>query len=174
MTTAPQRKAIAPVPVLDQDTAAFLGRGLGMVIASRDANRCPNVCRAFGCRISKDRRLVTFFVSARQALGLLADYRANGALAATCSDPPTTRTLQLKGTVTKIAAATKGDVALVERYREEFVKCLVLLGYPEQTIRALVAAAASDLVAVTFRPTSVFAQTPGPGAGAPLKPGEKI
>ncbi len=159
---------------IDAELAEFLETGLSAVMASRDANNMPNVCRAVGCKVSRDRRQVTLLVSARQALGVLADLRATGDLAVTFSEPPTHRALQIKGKVAKIAAATKADMKVAAHYRERFVDQVVSVGYPEDTIRTFITVPDSDLVAVTFAPEAVFAQTPGPGAGAPLKHGGRL
>ncbi len=155
-------------PLIDEELAAFLQAGVSLHVASRGATNVPGLVRAIGCRVSADRRRVTAFLQASQCGALLADFALNGAIAFVASLPSTHRTVQLKGSDAKAGPTQPGDDALAARERAAFRDDLVALGYDPEMPLALTGGAWSEVVAVTFTPTSAFVQTPGPGAGAPL------
>lgn len=155
-------------PLVDEELAAFLMSGVSVHAASRDATLLPSLVRGVGCRVSADRRRVTVFVLQSQCGRLLLDFAANGAIAFVASLPSTHRTVQLKGTDARAEAPLPGDRDLVERQRLGFEADLMKAGYDRALPRTLAGGEWDDVVAVTFTPTSAFAQTPGPGAGAPL------
>jgi len=154
--------------LIDEELAAFLQSGVSVHAASRDAANVPCLVRGVGCRVSPDRRRVTIFLLASQCGPMLEHFRANGAIAFVASRPSTHRTVQLKATDAEVGVPVAGDERLVEEQRRGLLADLVGVGYDESLPRALVGGEWSEAVAVSFTPTAVFAQTPGPGAGALL------
>ncbi len=151
---------------LTPEQVAFITRDVSLSIASRDVRRVPSVCKAVGCRVAPDRRRVTLLVEAAANAQLLADLRATAAVAAVFSLPATHETLQLKGRDACVQAADAEDIALARAHNEAFAQHLVPLGYPLAFARAVHDFRDDDLVAVSFTVSDIFAQTPGPGAGA--------
>ncbi len=112
---------------------------------------------------------MTYPLYASQCGTMLADFARNGAIAFVASLPSTHRTVQLKGTDAKAGAPQPGDEAIdADRQRAAFRDVLTGMGYDRAMPLALTGGDWSDVVAVTFTPTSAFVQTPGPGAGAAL------
>ena len=165
-------RATLPPPVIDAAHAAFLLGRVSIVAASRDDRNVPTLMRGLGCRLSRDRRQVTILLRASQSEALLADLRANGVIAVVFSEPSTHRTLQLKGTGATVGPLQRGDAQLLTRYRDAMLAEICPLGYAEALIRTMLSCPPQDAVAVTFRPSHAFSQTPGPGAGQPLPPGD--
>lgn len=164
---------VAPMPdtlLIDEELARFLQGGVSMHAASRGADLVPRLARALGCRVSPDRRAVTVLLLASQARGMLEDFAANGRIAVVYSLPRSHRSVQLKGHDARVERPAAGDARLVEDYRQAFVDELSFLQYDPSLPRTLLSGAADDLVAVTFTPCQAYVQTPGPGAGAALKP----
>ena len=159
-------------PVIDAAHAAFLRGRVSIVAASRDGRNVPSLTRGLGCRVSRDRRRVTVLLRATQSGQLLADLRTTDAIAVVFSEPASHRSLQLKGDAVAIGSPPRSDAALMARYRDAMVAEICQLGYTEALIRAMLSCPFGDAVAVTFRPTHAFSQTPGPGAGQALQPGE--
>jgi hypothetical protein len=157
------------VSLIDADHAAFVQRGVSISAAACGRNNMPSQSRAKGCRLSYDRLTLTLFFSASQAADLLRDIRDNGAIAVVFSEPPTHRTVQLKGKDARVSPMLDGDLRIVESYCDAFVQSLEPLGYSPPTIRTMLAYRPDDLVAVSFTPAQAFSQTPGPGAGEPLR-----
>lgn len=158
---------LAPT-VLDAATAAFICSGISINAASARAGALPSMARATGCRVSSDRQTITLLFASTPAAALLDDLRHSGTIAVVFSEPSTHRTLQLKGDDTRIEPPGAGDEKLAADYVTVFADGLVRLGYPGEVLRAVLAYAPGDLVAVRFTPQTAFSQTPGPGAGAPL------
>ena len=151
--------------LIDEELAAFLQSGVSVHAASRDAANVPCLVRGVGCRVSADRRQLTIFLLAAQCGQMLRDFADNGAIAFFASQPSTHRTVQLKGADAKVGVPQPGDERHVESQREAFLRDLVGVGYEAGLPRTLLAGDWADAVSVTFTPTAVFAQTPGPNAG---------
>lgn len=160
----------APAPLLDEALAAFVQTGVSINAGSRGPGNVPAVARANGCRVAADRRRVTVLLPASKSAALLEAVRATGAIAVVFSEPPTHRTIQLKGTDATVVPATDEDRATAVRWVDGFAAVLAPLGYSEEVFRALLGTDPADLVAVAFTPSAAFDQTPGPRAGAPLTP----
>jgi len=162
--------AIPHVPViLDEELVAFLESDhVSMHAASRDAANVANLARPLGCRVSSDRSRVTAFLLASHAGAMLADYRANGAIALVVTLPSTHRTVQLKGQDAAVEPLRDDDHARIARHREGFVRELTSLGYEGSLPGMLLAGAREDIVAVGFTVCAAFIQPPGPAAGTPF------
>jgi len=156
-------------PLLDEATASFISSGVSIAIASRDAGNRPSVARAWGCRVSPDRRCVYVFVSPMQSSPLLADLRAGHPVAAVFSLPSSHRTLQLKAARAEVAPCDDADRRSITEYVNHFPRELERVGYGGGFASAYLHVATGLLVRVGFEPTEAFAQTPGPGAGEPLR-----
>lgn len=157
------------LPLLDEEHAAFIQGSVSINAASTGQGNVPAVSRALGCRVSPDRRRVTVFLPASRSAALLEAIDASRRVAVTFCLASTHRTIQLKGNDAGLGRVESGDRELAERYARAFAADLRKLGYEEAFTRALIARGDADLTAVAFTPTSAFMQTPGPGAGGPLK-----
>jgi hypothetical protein len=158
-----------PLPVqLDAEHARFVEGAVSIIVAARDAANAPELVRAQGCRVSRDRGRVQLFVQTAQAQTLFDDLRRNGRLAVVFTSPSTHRSLQLKGDDASIARARPTDLARVAAYRAAMVAELGRIGISEALARALLAGDDDTLGVVAFTPAAAFVQTPGPDAGRPL------
>lgn len=155
---------------LDEETVGFMMGGTSMHAASRDARNVPNLARPIACRVSPDRTRVTVFLLASHARAMLADFRANGQVALVVTMASTHRTLQLKGEDAAVEALREDDPGVIARHREAFARDLEKIGFARSLPAALLEGTRDDIVAVGFTIGAAFTQTPGPGAGAPLKP----
>ena len=155
--------------VLDADNAAFIASGVSIAVASSNAAGIPSLCRAWGCRVSDDRRTVTVYVSPAQGEVLLADLRAGRPLAAVFSLPSSHRTIQLKSRAARVGGLTQEDRLVVEDYVPALAADLGSIGHGGEFARAYLEVAGGTLVGVNFEPEEAFAQTPGPKAGARLE-----
>ena len=155
-------------PLLDQATAAFIQGAVSINVGARDAQNLATVARAYGCRVTADRRDVTVFVRPTHAQRVLANLTDNGAIAVVFSRPSTHQTIQLKGHGTRITALDAADMKIVAAYCDSIVAELRAIGFAETFGRAIVPEPGAELVAVSFTPTAAFNQTPGPKAGQPV------
>jgi hypothetical protein len=161
---------MTPEPLIDEELAAFLRGPLGISVASRAQGNLPVLARCSGCAVSADRRRVTLYLARSRSEVVIDAVRATRAAAAVFSLPSSHRTVQLKGVDAEIGAAAEADYEAVERHIEAFARELEPLGYNAQMARAILWLERGDLVTLSFTPSAAFSQTPGPGAGAPLRP----
>ena len=156
--------------LLDEAAAAFLHRpGISITAASRDDGNVPRIGRCLGCRVTADRKKVTVFIPSEHYRAFFGALAASQAIAVVFSYPTTHQTLQLKGIDAAVDPLLRGDAEIVARHVDNFVEELGALGYPRDVVRAYHWCDPAELRAVTFTPTAAFEQTPGPGAGAPLR-----
>ena len=154
--------------VIDAEHARFLEGAVSIIVASRNAANQPELVRAQGCRVARDRRRVRLFLASAQASLLLDDVRQNGLVAVVFTQPGTHRSLQLKGEAARVVRLRPDEVARMGAYRDAMVQQLAKGGVSEALTRALLTPM-GDTVAIEFVPTHAYVQTPGPGAGRPLE-----
>ena len=157
-------------PLLDESTAVFVQGAVSINAASRGAGNAPALARASGCRGAPGRRRVALYLARSKSEALIEAVRATQSVAAGFSLPSSHRTVQLKGVDAEVGPPAAGDLTSVGRYIEAFAAELEPLGYNAGLARALLWLDAQDLVVLSFTPSAAFSQTPGPGAGAPLRP----
>jgi hypothetical protein len=143
----------------------FLGRGLAIVVATRDDDLRPEITRGWGPQVAGDGTALTLCVAAAPGSATLANLGANGAIAATFSLPTSYRTVQLKGAVLELCAPAAGHLARVEAHVAGFAAEVEQVGIPREAVRRLVD---PELVAVSFSVRELYDQTPGPNAGGRL------
>jgi hypothetical protein len=161
----------ANAPLLDAEHAAFMQRRVSILLGSCSAEGVPSLARAYGCRVSPDRRSVTVFLAVPQSEALLRDLRAGGTVAVVFSRPSTHETLQLKGSVQRISPVEADDRPVMRAYARSFAEEVAPLGFDEAFQNAIMAPVEDEALAVTFVPAAAFVQTPGPSAGQPLGSG---
>jgi len=157
-------------PVLDEGTVAFLQGAVSISVASRGAGGLPVLVRCSGCRVAPGRGRVTLYLSRSKSASVIEAIGATGAVAAVFSLPSSHRTVQLKGADAEIGAPAAGDREMVERYIEAFAREIEPGGYSAAMAGALLWIDPDDLATLSFTPSAAFSQTPGPGAGEPLRP----
>ena len=159
-----------PSLILGPELTRFVTGGVSINAGSASAAGVPSLCRAFGCRVDPAADRLRLFFAGPQAVELVRDAKRSGALAVVFSEPPTHRTVQIKGQDARLEPLAEGDLACVMAYRAAFAQCLVFLGFTEVMVRTLLDCPDEALVALTFTPSVLFNVTPGAQAGAPLIP----
>jgi len=152
--------------MMDKELAAFLEEGLSIYVATRNHELQPNGARGSAVRVGPDGRHLTVFVPSVSAAPLLDDLRTNGQIAVVLTRPPDDRGCQAKGLFVDAREAAPAEQSFVLDQWGRFRGRLEMVGLP---------AAATDgwvvwpCVAIRLAVNALFDQTPGPGAGAPLK-----
>jgi hypothetical protein len=164
-----QSRGMSAPSLLDEGTAAFVQGAVSINAASRGAGNTPALARASGCRVAADRGRVALYLARSKSEALIEAVRATRAVAAVFSLPSSHRTVQLKGADAEVGPPAARDYDAVARYIEAFAAELEPLGYAAELARALLWLDAADLAVLSFTPSAAFSQTPGPGAGAPLR-----
>jgi hypothetical protein len=150
---------------------AFLESGVSVVVGTRDADLVPEISRAWGLQVSKDRKSISLcapLATSRKTLDNIADNRQ---MTVCCSLPTSYKTVQLKGQCIQNADPSRTDLAAVERHREAFGRMNERIGFPRrrsETFWRSELVSSAVLVKLHFVPEQIFDQTPGPDAGSRL------
>jgi hypothetical protein len=156
---------------IDDQLKAFLESGVSVLVGTRDSGLNPEITRAWGVRVSKDRRSVRLCVPLATSRKTLENLDENGQIAVSFSLPTSYKTIQLKGHCIETVEPNTGDLRAVERHREAFCSLNEGLGVPRLLLDSFWRAELASspvLVAIRFHPDQAFDQTPGPKAGSPL------
>ncbi len=151
---------------ISAELAAYLESGLSITVGTRDGELSPDGARAWAVRIDPDGAHLTVFVHGRAAPALLRNLERHPEIALAFDRPVDNRACQVKGRFESSRRARPGERAEVERQADGFLAQLEAIGIP----RALTAGwAVWPAVALRLRVTELYEQTPGPGAGEPLR-----
>jgi hypothetical protein len=150
---------------LDADVSAFLGRGVAIIVATRDEQLRPEITRGWGPVPSPDGRSLRICLAAEPGSRTVENLACCRELAATFSLPSTYRSVQLKGTVQEHGEPTPADLAAAEAHVAQFVDEVVRMGIPPALAPRF---AEGPYIAVTIALRELYDQTPGARAGAPL------
>lgn len=156
---------------IGDELKTFLEGPVSVLVGTRDSRLAPEITRAWGPRVSDDRRRVSLCVPRATSGKTLDNLEANGEIAVTFSLPTNYRTFQLKGRHASASEPDDTDLAVVERHRNAFAEANEPLGQPRQRIEAFWGCeieTSAVLVKILFAPEQIFDQTPGPGAGRSL------
>jgi len=156
---------------IDDELKTFLEGPLSVLVGTRDSRLIPEITRAWGPRVSEDRRRISLCVPAATSGKTIDNLEANGEIAVTCSPPTNYHTFQLKGHRAISAEPDSMDLEAVERHRDAFARVNERLGQPRRQVEAFWRGeieTSPALVRIFFAPEQVFDQTPGPGAGRKL------
>ena len=152
--------------MIDAQLAAFLEEGVGIHIATRNGALQPNGARAIAVTVEAGGEHLVVYVARVAAARILPDLEANGQAAVGFGRPIDDRACQVKGLFVGAREATDDERAKVLAQWDGFLGSLEKIGIPRAATRTWVTWPA---VAIRLRANALFDQTPGPGAGAPLK-----
>ena len=139
----PRRDPAIPVP---SELEALIEQGASLMVGTRDAELVPELVRAWGPRVSRDRTYISVCVAMAAGEKTLENLRDN-------------------------ARAQRDDLSAVQRHRETFARVNKDIGVPPAFIEALwqrELAGSPVMFRIRFVAERVFNQTPGPDAGSPL------
>jgi hypothetical protein len=156
---------------LSVELATFFERGVSLMVGTRDADLVPELIRAWGPRVSRDRKSVSLSVAKAGSARTLENLRANGRLAVTGALPLDSSAVQLWGRCLGTAPASRQDLAAVQLHRDAFARLNETLGVPRPFIEALwrrELVGSPAMVRIRFVVEQIFNQTPGPDAGSRL------
>jgi hypothetical protein len=156
---------------ISAELKAFLESGVSVVVGTRDADLVPEITRAWGVLVSKDRKSISLCVPLATSQKTLDNLAGNGQITVCCSLPTSYKTVQLKGQCVETADPRRADLTAVERHREAFGRLNDRIGFRRQRVETFwqrELETSPVLVKLRFVPEQIFDQTPGPDAGSPL------
>ncbi|GAB4363189.1 MAG: hypothetical protein Kow0026_27550 [Oricola sp.] len=163
------RRAVAAEGVLTPELEAFCQGGVSVVLAASLRGEPPVAGIGYGCRVLPGGRMRILLQRAANA-PLLDLARRGAGLAATFSQPFTHRSIQVKGSGAVVAEPGRDDLSRAVRQADGLRRELVEVQYAPDFAAAYCTVDEADLAAIDITLDSAFVQTPGPGAGAELKP----
>ena len=141
------------------------------MVGTRDSELVPELVRAWGPRVSRDRKHVSVCVAMAAGAKTLGNLRDNGRVAVTFALPSNSSAIQLWGRCTGTGPPHRDDLTAVQQHRDTFARAGKGIGVPLPFIEALwqrELAGSPMMVRIRFVAERVFNQTPGPDAGSPL------
>ena len=156
---------------IDDSLKAFLESGVSVLAGTRDSGLNPEITRAWGPRVSKDRKIFRLCVPVATSRKTLENLKENGLIAVSFSLPTTYKTVKLKDHYIETVEPNAADLRAVERHREAFCGLIEGLGVARRLLDSFwqaELATSPNLLAIRFHPDEIFDQTPGPNAGARL------
>ena len=138
---------------------------------TRDRNLVPHGHTMCGWSLAPDGRTLTILVPESGRAHLIESLEDNGQVAVTIEEYPEHEAYQFKGRYLRHRPAETRDIEVTQRIREDFMRSVLPIA-GEVAVRALRAFVQLPALAVDVDVREVYVQTPGPGAGARLVPGE--
>ena len=152
--------------LISDELADFLESGLSINVATRDDELQPEGAMAWAARVHDDRSHLTVFLHEKSGRAMLRNLKVHPEIAIVFDQPTSHRACQVKGRFVSTRRGKAAERAEVERQLDGFFMDLEAIGIP----RAMAAAwKIWPCVAIEMRVTQLFEQTPGPGAGEPLR-----
>lgn len=148
--------------MIEPDLRAFLEGGLGIHIGTRTSRLEPNGARALAVKVEDDRLHLIVYLADVAARRVVPDLRANSAIAVGFARPIDERACQIKGIFVDVRPAAGDERRLVEEQVDGFRTNLEHIGIPRIGTSGWITWPA---MAIRFRATTIFEQTPGPDAG---------
>ena len=152
--------------MIDAELAAFLEGSVAIHLASRNDRLEPNGARVVAVKVDADGSHITAYVPKVAAASVLADLESNRQGAIGFGRPTDDRACQVKGEFVESRPATPRERGMIDRQWAALLDNLAQIGIPPQISGAW---RLWPCVAIRMRVTALFSQTPGPGAGAPLR-----
>ncbi len=141
------------------------------MVGTRDAELVPELVRAWGPRVSRDRRRVSVCVAMGAGAKTLGNLRDNARVAVTFALPANSNAIQVWGRCVGTGRPDREDLTAVQQHRDVFAQVNKGIGVPLPFIEALwqrELAGSPGMVRIRFVAEQVFNQTPGPEAGSRL------
>lgn len=164
-----QQQAAQPAAPLrlTPDVVAFIQSPVSILVSSQGIDGLPVLARAIVALVTPDGDRIRLCLRSHDAAALLQGAAAHGQVAAMFSRPSTSETIQIKGNAVVIEDTLPADDAARRRYLPAMITELMPLGHGAELVACIVSDHGSPLRILSFRPSVVFDQTPGPGAGEP-------
>lgn len=150
---------------------ALIEQGASVMLGTRDSELVPELVRAWGPRVSRDRKHVSVCVVMAAGVKTIGNLRDNARVAVAFALPANSNAMQMWGRCIGIGRAHRDDLTAVQQHRDTFARVNEGIGVPLPFIEALwqrELAGSPGMVRIRIVAEQIFNQTPGPDAGSPL------
>lgn len=135
-------------------------------MATRDSEFEANGASGVAVKAHADGTHLTVFLYSEAASEMLRNLETHPEMAVLCERPTDHRACQMKGVFESSRQARRPERAEIDRQFEGFLAELEGIGIPRVLSRNFKTWPA---MAIQMRVTQLFEQTPGPGAGEPMR-----
>jgi hypothetical protein len=149
--------------LLAAEVAEFIEGQMMILVATRDDGHRPMIGRGSGARHDRASGLVHVLVSQSQWPLAIAEALPGRPIATTFVQPDNYRSFQIKGKIVDSGPADAAAAAWGQYYVRGQLALMTALGVTRLQLSSTLSD--RDLWHITFRPSDIFEQTPGPGAG---------
>jgi len=164
----PRHDSAVPIP---PELEALIERCASVMVGTRDSELVPELVRAWGPRVSQDRKHISVCVATAAGAKTIANLQDNGRVAVTFALPANSNAIQVWGRCIGTGRPHRDDLAAVQAHRDAFAEVNKDIGVPPPFINALwqrELAGSPAMVRIRFVAEQIFNQTPGPDAGSRL------
>src|SRR5215831_20659251 len=116
-----------PVP---QELEALIEQGASLMVGTRDAELVPELVRAWGPRVSRDRTHISVCVAMAASEKTLENLRDNARVAVTFALPANSNAMQVWGRCTATGEPHRDDLTAVQQHRDAFAEVNKGIGVP--------------------------------------------
>lgn len=152
--------------MIDADLADFVQAFVGIHVGTRNQHFEPHGVRALAARVDDDRAHIVVYLAEVAAKRVLPDLEANGQAAVSFGRPTDDKACQIKGTFVSARAARPEERTEILAQFESYLTNLEEIGIPRRLAQRW---PTWPCTAIRLKATAVFTQTPGPGAGEPMR-----
>jgi len=150
---------------IDGELKDFCESGVSVILGTVDVQGRPRVGGAWGPRVHPGGQRISIYVEVDRSAALLEARESNGQIAATFTDPVSSRSIQVKGHILDVGDPTEAEQVWIDRHRDAMTVSCALIGDPPHIIRNLWM---DPTLRIDLSVERAFDQTPGPQAGRPL------
>ena len=140
--------------------------GLSINVGTRDSELEPDGVVAWAARVHDDRTQLTIYLHKDAAEAMVRNLRVHPEIAVLLERATSHRACQVKGRFVSSRPAKASERAEVEQQIDKFWADLEGIGIPRTLSGGY---RVWPCTAIQMRATQLFEQTPGPGAGEPLR-----
>ncbi|MEZ5668819.1 MAG: hypothetical protein R3F55_15525 [Alphaproteobacteria bacterium] len=145
--------------------AAFVESPVSVLVCAQGIDGEPEVARAIAARFEPGSGRIRVCLRVADARALIDGALHHDRCAAMFSRPRGHVSIQVKGDRVRAEQPDADDEAARRRYPPMLYGQLLPLGFDAGLVGCIISDAGSALCMLSFRPTAVFDQTPGPRAG---------
>ncbi len=145
----------------------LIENGIGMVVATRDAQLFPDVGEGSGLVLSEDFQSCSVFVSSQRSKASLANIQDNGCIAISLSNPCTYKAAQIKGRAFKVRPMSEKEKMASAQWLAAYRREIQLVGMMNVAAESILR---EPDTAVDVHIENIYIQTPGSRAGQLMGP----
>lgn len=155
--------------MIGANVAAFLESPVMILVSTRGSGCRANIARGSGARFDRRKGHIDVLLCRSQWSDVVGNAARGDPIAVTFARPVDYRAFQAKGVIQEIASASEEEQLRATAYVACMLEMMAELGVTKVQLSHTLTD--KDLVRISFLPTDLFAQTPGPDAGQRLEQG---